>query len=70
MPLVDCPRCGARTAYAPSNPWRPFCSERCKAIDLGAWASNQYVIGGNPQESAPGDDERPADDAIRVGPSR
>ena len=29
------------------NPWRPFCSERCKLIDLGEWASDAYVIHGN-----------------------
>ncbi len=39
---VDCPTCGGDTVYAPSNPWRPFCSERCKNIDLGAWASEQF----------------------------
>ncbi|MEN9313922.1 MAG: hypothetical protein RIS35_315, partial [Pseudomonadota bacterium] len=43
---VDCPYCGKRTEYGPTNRWRPFCSERCKTGDLGAWASNAYVIGG------------------------
>lgn len=52
--MVECPSCGGRAEFSATNPWRPFCSERCKAIDLGAWASNQYVIGGNTQESAPG----------------
>jgi endogenous inhibitor of DNA gyrase (YacG/DUF329 family) len=28
----------------PDNPWRPFCSERCKSIDLGGWASEAYRI--------------------------
>ena len=42
--LVACPGCGARVAYSPSNPWRPFCSERCRQTDLGAWASEAYRI--------------------------
>lgn len=41
---VPCPTCGEPAAYAPSNPWRPFCSERCRSIDLGAWASEAYRI--------------------------
>jgi len=28
----------------PENVWRPFCSERCKLIDLGAWASERYRV--------------------------
>ena len=39
---VTCPQCGGDSLYAPSNPWRPFCSERCKKIDLGAWANEDY----------------------------
>lgn len=52
-PSVACPACGRKTVFEPANRWRPFCSERCKSIDLGAWASDRYVIGGNPQESPP-----------------
>ena len=36
--VVACPQCGGKSVYAPSNPYRPFCSERCKNLDLGAWA--------------------------------
>ena len=39
MKTVPCPRCGAQAPYSPENRWRPFCSERCRVIDLGAWAS-------------------------------
>ena len=42
--LVACPSCGGDSVYAPSNPFRPFCSERCKNIDLGAWASESFRI--------------------------
>jgi hypothetical protein len=41
---VSCPRCGAQTPYSPENRWRPFCSERCKMIDLGAWGSDRYRL--------------------------
>ena len=44
MKLVTCPRCGAQAPYSPDNPWRPFCSERCRTIDLGAWATESYRI--------------------------
>ncbi len=47
---VDCPVCGRRTEFSPANRWRPFCSERCKTNDLGAWASNGYAIAGAPLE--------------------
>ena len=46
--LVDCPACARKTEFSPANRWRPFCSERCKRIDLGAWASEQYRIAGTP----------------------
>lgn len=41
---VRCPACGGPSLYAPANPCRPFCSERCKQIDLGAWASEQFAV--------------------------
>lgn len=39
-----CPTCRKSSSLEPGNPWRPFCSERCKLIDLGAWASGRYSI--------------------------
>ena len=41
---VACPACGKPALFAPSNAWRPFCSERCRMVDLGAWASESYRI--------------------------
>ena len=41
---VPCPRCGAPAVFTASNRWRPFCSERCKLIDLGNWASERYRV--------------------------
>ena len=46
---VVCPGCGTALVWSPDNPWRPFCSERCKLIDLGQWATGGYRI---PQEDA------------------
>jgi endogenous inhibitor of DNA gyrase (YacG/DUF329 family) len=39
-----CPQCGAESQWNPANPYRPFCSERCKLVDLGQWAAEQYRI--------------------------
>ncbi|MFW1734802.1 DNA gyrase inhibitor YacG [Acinetobacter sp. ULE_I001] len=44
-----CPRCGEPSTWA-GNESRPFCSERCKLIDLGAWANGDYTL---PTEDAP-----------------
>ena len=41
---VKCPRCKTETEYVESNTFRPFCSERCQLIDLGAWAEGSYTI--------------------------
>ncbi|HET7526414.1 MAG TPA: DNA gyrase inhibitor YacG [Burkholderiaceae bacterium] len=41
---VPCPTCGRPSAFAPANRWRPFCSERCRSIDLGAWASERFRV--------------------------
>ncbi|MBC7946184.1 MAG: DNA gyrase inhibitor YacG [Burkholderiales bacterium] len=42
--LVACPQCGRTIIWSKDNSFRPFCSERCKLIDLGAWASERYRI--------------------------
>jgi len=42
--IVSCPQCGRNVEWAPGNRYRPFCSERCKLIDLGAWASEKYRV--------------------------
>ncbi len=49
--IAACPRCNSSSRLDDSNPWRPFCSERCKLIDLGAWFDGRHAI---PAE--PGDD--------------
>ncbi len=62
---VSCPICRRPTVYGPENEWRPFCSQRCKLIDLGAWASDAYRIDSAPvddDEEGVGGAERPEDD--------
>lgn len=41
---VSCPRCGVPVEWSVASPWRPFCSERCKLLDLGAWANEEYRV--------------------------
>lgn len=53
---VRCPACGGPSLFAPSNPARPFCSERCKNLDFGAWASESYRV---PAEAPPELDSPP-----------
>lgn len=55
---VKCPTCHRDVEWSKDSPWRPFCSERCKLIDLGAWANGDYVIAGKPVE---------ADDELDIG---
>ena len=45
--LVSCPYCKKQSEYNVNNTFRPFCSERCKMIDLGDWANENYRIPDN-----------------------
>jgi endogenous inhibitor of DNA gyrase (YacG/DUF329 family) len=54
-----CPHCGKTASLDASNRWRPFCSERCKLIDLGEWIEGRYSI---PAEEQPQPAHRPQDD--------
>lgn len=57
--LVRCPACGGDSVYAPTNAFRPFCSERCKNHDFGAWASENYRVASEaPTEEADGEAPR------------
>lgn len=49
---VKCPTCGKAVVWDATSPYRPFCSERCKTTDLGAWAAERYRIAGAPLEQA------------------
>lgn len=43
-PGVKCPTCGKPVPWIPASRWRPFCSERCKLIDLGEWLDEGHRI--------------------------
>jgi uncharacterized protein len=53
--IVRCPSCGQGARYDQSNSHRPFCSQRCKTMDVAAWAEESYRIPA--KESAPTDFE-------------
>lgn len=52
---VTCPNCGSAVVWSAASRWRPFCSERCKLLDLSAWASERYSI----PVAAPSDEDAP-----------
>jgi endogenous inhibitor of DNA gyrase (YacG/DUF329 family) len=56
--VVSCPQCGASVPWTAESKWRPFCSERCKVIDLGDWAAERFRIDAveppDPGEEEPG----------------
>lgn len=47
---ITCPTCGKPNTWLPDNNYKPFCSDRCKLIDLGEWANESRKI---PAEQAP-----------------
>lgn len=51
---ITCPHCGKKNTWVPDNRARPFCSNRCKLIDLGEWADEKYKI---PLDLPPTDDD-------------
>lgn len=51
--IVRCPQCGSSAEYSPRNAFRPFCSERCRLIDLGDWAEGKYAVPAKPEEMTP-----------------
>jgi endogenous inhibitor of DNA gyrase (YacG/DUF329 family) len=55
--VVRCPNCGGDSVFASINPYRPFCSARCKNNDFGAWASESYRV--EPPPSANDDASEP-----------
>jgi uncharacterized protein len=45
--ITKCPTCGRPVQWSESSPFRPFCSDRCRLIDLGAWLSEERGIAGD-----------------------
>jgi endogenous inhibitor of DNA gyrase (YacG/DUF329 family) len=58
---VKCPTCGRSIEWSAQSPFRPFCSERCRLIDLGAWLSEKHAIPGPESQSTPDSPEDPLD---------
>ncbi|GIX49687.1 MAG: hypothetical protein KatS3mg131_3898 [Candidatus Tectimicrobiota bacterium] len=57
-----CPHCGQEVCW-PETPTYPFCSERCRLIDLGLWASEHYRLPGEPLAEEPLAPEPPPEEA-------
>jgi len=55
-PRVRCPTCKRELTWSEDFPWRPFCSERCKMVDLGAWFAGERGVPGEPADTV-SDDE-------------
>ncbi|WP_111643233.1 DNA gyrase inhibitor YacG [Marinimicrobium alkaliphilum] len=49
-PKLQCPTCKTTVYWRSDYPYRPFCSERCRLIDLGEWASEGHKIPGKPAD--------------------
>ena len=58
---ATCPHCGKPASVDETNASRPFCSERCRTLDLGAWLTGKYAIPGEPVADAtlPGEEDDP-----------
>jgi endogenous inhibitor of DNA gyrase (YacG/DUF329 family) len=65
-PTVTCPTCATAVVWDSSSRWRPFCSRRCRLIDLGDWLSEEHRIAGDP--AGPGEDGIPPPDDDELPP--
>ena len=54
--FIKCPTCKKTVEWADTSSFKPFCSERCRLIDLGDWAAEKHAI---PAESIPSTEEFP-----------
>lgn len=59
---MRCPICKKTVDTSPANRARPFCSERCRTIDLGTWAGEGYRVAGEEIE----DRAQPDDDSKKL----
>lgn len=50
---VQCPNCQAQVVWNEAATWRPFCSERCRLIDLGEWFNEEHKIAGESADGEP-----------------
>jgi endogenous inhibitor of DNA gyrase (YacG/DUF329 family) len=68
MPTFPCPTCQRPVEWTAAATWRPFCSERCRLIDLGAWMTEKHAIAG--EEISPDGAPLSSDDPERDDPPR
>ena len=59
--MSKCPTCNKESQWQ-DNPYRPFCSERCKLVDLGKWVNEEFRVPGKPATDEPAQDEAEVDD--------
>jgi len=55
--VVSCPTCQRPVEWSEASPFRPFCSDRCRLIDLGAWIAEKHVIPGEEISSTSNEDD-------------
>jgi uncharacterized protein len=62
--MHKCPTCNKQVEWE-DNPFRPFCSERCKLVDLSKWVSEEYRVPGRPVpgEAVEDNEDQPRPDA-------
>jgi hypothetical protein len=53
---ISCPTCSRPIEWSDAYPYRPFCSERCRLIDLGDWLTEKHAIPGESAETPENDD--------------
>jgi uncharacterized protein len=58
LTIVKCPTCQRPVEWSAESAYRPFCSDRCRLVDLGAWFSEKHAI---PDETAGDGEERASD---------
>jgi endogenous inhibitor of DNA gyrase (YacG/DUF329 family) len=65
---ILCPTCKREIEWNEQYPWRPFCSERCKLVDFGAWMSEAHAIPGEALDEAAADPDRAAEPSPGADP--
>ena len=55
--MPACPQCKQPADLSKANAWRPFCSERCRLLDLGSWLDGRYAIPAEEADDIPGDND-------------
>jgi len=56
-PRVRCPTCQRELEWSAQSPYRPFCSERCRMVDLGAWFAEERSVPGQPASDLEGGEQ-------------